>query len=35
VFIQMVHIELVNDPQKAQQLSRLLAEVWGEKFQWM
>jgi predicted GNAT superfamily acetyltransferase len=27
----MVHIELVNDPQKAQQLSRLLAEVWGEK----
>jgi predicted GNAT superfamily acetyltransferase len=31
VFIQMVNIELVNDPQKAQQLSQLLAEVWGEK----
>ena len=27
----MVNIELVNDPQKAQQLAQLLAEVWGEK----
>ena len=27
----MVNIELVNDPQKAQQLAQLLAEVCGEK----
>jgi predicted GNAT superfamily acetyltransferase len=27
----MANIELVNDPQKAQQLAQLLAEVWGEK----
>ena len=27
----MAIIELVNDPQKAQQLAQLLAEVWGEK----
>jgi predicted GNAT superfamily acetyltransferase len=26
----MVNIELVDDPQKAQQLSQLLAEIWGE-----
>ncbi len=26
----MANIELVNDPQKAQQLAQLLAEVWGE-----
>ena len=26
----MANIELVNDPQKAQQLARLLADVWGE-----
>ncbi len=27
----MAIIELVNDPQKAQQLAQLMAEVWGEK----
>jgi predicted GNAT superfamily acetyltransferase len=31
VFIQMANIELVDDPQKAQQLAQLLAGVWGEK----
>ncbi|NCU87536.1 MAG: hypothetical protein EBV58_07025 [Actinobacteria bacterium] len=31
MFIQMVSIELVDNPQQAHQLSRLFAAVWGDK----